>query len=298
MTLSGGHFNEVITMTTTVPTMQYLGALPPIERRDLHFKFHSNAIWHPLGAHVSHLFNALSITFPAGEQFFVDSVRHYYQRILEEHPEMKDTVRGFIGQEAMHSREHEVYNKMLADEGYPIARMEQIVRAILEVSRCFPASNQLGVTAALEHFTAMLADMLLSDPEVLKDVDPEVAALWRWHAIEETEHKAVAYDVFQLVVPGKLRRYLLRVWTMLTSTFLLLITTTAFHLVLLKKDRALTDWRGWWRFIKATWITPGVLRRTIWPYLQYFRPGFHPWQHDNRHHVEHWKQVYGAAGKQ
>jgi len=285
-------------MTTTVPTMQYLGALPPIERRDLHFKFHSNAIWHPLGAHVSHLFNALSITFPAGEQFFVDSVRHYYQRILEEHPEMKDTVRGFIGQEAMHSREHEVYNKMLADEGYPIARMEQIVRAILEVSRCFPASNQLGVTAALEHFTAMLADMLLSDPEVLKDVDPEVAALWRWHAIEETEHKAVAYDVFQLVVPGKLRRYLLRVWTMLTSTFLLLITTTAFHLVLLKKDRALTDWRGWWRFIKATWITPGVLRRTIWPYLQYFRPGFHPWQHDNRHHVEHWKQVYGAAGKQ
>ena len=281
-------------MATNIPTLQYLGALPPIERRDLRFDFPPRAIWHPLGAHVSHLFNALSITFPLGEQFFVDSVRFYYQRILEEHPEMKEAVRGFIGQEAMHSREHDGYNKMLAKEGYPIAQLEQVVRAVLEVSRCFPASHQLGVTAALEHFTAMLADMLLTDPEVLEGVDPQVAELWRWHAIEETEHKAVAYDVFQMVVPGRFRRYFIRVWTMLTSTFLLLTTAMAFHLVFLKKDRALTDWRGWWRFFKATWISPGVLRRTIKPYLHYFRPGFHPWQHDNRHHVEQWKRTLEA----
>src|SRR5688572_6935255 len=167
----------------------------PVKQRDIHFPIAGLQLrdWHPQGAHVSHIFNGESLFFPEGEQFFIDTVRHYRDRITD--PKLKEDVRGFIGQEAMHGREHRSYNEALAAAGYPAAELER--RAIKQLDRSrrmLRPRGQLAVTIALEHFTAILAEAMLSDDRVLAGVPPQMAALWRWHAIEETEHKAVAYD--------------------------------------------------------------------------------------------------------
>ena len=64
----------------------------------------------------THLLNALSLTFPDGERFFVDSVRAF--RDQAQSKEQQKEISGFIGQEAMHSLEHDTFNKMLAAMGY------------------------------------------------------------------------------------------------------------------------------------------------------------------------------------
>jgi hypothetical protein len=253
-------------------------------RRDLQFKLPADKLrtWHPYGLHVAHFFNVMSIFFPAGERFFIDSVRHYRDRIKSE--ELKKAVTGFIGQEAMHGREHEEYNAALDSVGLPASRLERWVIGLLNfVKKYVPARGRLAATIALEHFTAILADILLREPEVLKGADPRFAALWRWHALEETEHKAVAYDVYQEVMGTGVRAYLLRVGAMISSTILFWSFIIPFHFVLVVKDGGLFDLRGWWMLFRGHWLFPGTLRRIMPAYFSYFRPGFHPWQHDNRH---------------
>ena len=59
---------------------------------------------------------------------------------------------------------------------------------------------RLAATVALEHLTAILAAALLDGRSgSLAGADPRVAELWRWHAVEETEHKSVAFDVYAVV---------------------------------------------------------------------------------------------------
>ena len=184
-------------MTESTPAHAPPRALNVV-RRDLRFDFADRDLrtWHPDGLHVAHFFNALSIFFPEGEKFFIDSVRHYRDRIRS--PRLQREVKGFVGQEAMHSREHRRYNEALG-RGRPADRSargggEAPPRAGAQTGRRPP--NALAATIALEHFTAIMADVLLSDDRLLAGADPRLAEVWRWHAIEETEHKAVAYDVY------------------------------------------------------------------------------------------------------
>ncbi|MGH8540879.1 MAG: metal-dependent hydrolase, partial [Stenotrophobium sp.] len=270
--------------------------IPLPVRRDLRFDLPAARIgdWHGSGAHVAHFFNALSIFFPAGERFFIHSVRHYRDRVTD--PELQKAITAFIGQEAMHGREHEQYNELLAQAGLPIQRMEGRVNKILEWGKKkLPAISQLSATIALEHFTAIMADVLLSDPRVLEGADPRMAALWRWHAIEETEHKAVAFDVYRAVAPG-LRGWLLRCLIMLSTTAIFWAHTLLNYFHFTRRD-GIGFWRAAWRFLWNGFVDPGPLRRIQLPWLSYFRPGFHPWNHDNRRHVDRWKAAYAAAGR-
>ena len=195
-----------------------------VERRDIRFDLDTADLrsWHPEGLHVAHFFNALSIFFPEGEKFFIDSVRHFRDRI--DSPALERDVKGFVGQEAMHSREHRRYNAALERLGLPIARLDGKVKDYLEAvrGRTNP-QEQLAVTIALEHFTAIMAHVLLSDERLLTDADPHMAAIWRWHAVEETEHKGVAYDVYREVAGEGTRAYLQR-------CVIMLIVTTLFNL--------------------------------------------------------------------
>src|SRR5256885_4428190 len=182
-----------------------------VQQRDIHFDVAglTPATWHPRGAHVSHWFNAMSIFFPEGEKFFIASVRKHQERVTDER--LREDVKGFIGQEAMHGREHRVYNAWLAQHGYPVDKLEQgVIDLLAFTTRWTPRGSQLASTLALEHLTAIMADNLLGDPRVLEGVDPRISALWRWHAIEETEHKAVAFDVYRAAYGG-IRGYLRRV---------------------------------------------------------------------------------------
>lgn len=161
--------------------------------------------WHEQGSHVSHFFNALSLLFPAGELFFMDSVRHYREQIHD--PELKRQIQGFIGQEAMHSREHVRYNDLLQDAGLPAHLLDRRLRMILDFQKKhFPAAFNLAITVALEHYTAILADLLLRDPSRFGDSVEGYRQMWLWHALEETEHKSVSYDVFNSVLKPEIGR--------------------------------------------------------------------------------------------
>src|SRR5436305_2495669 len=159
---------------------------------------------------LSHLAAALSAVFPDGEEFFVRSVRRYRDQITD--PDLKRQVNGFIGQEAMHGREHRAFNDRLDQLGYPTKRVERFTKKGLELrERLLPPASNLAATAALEHFTATLAELVLSNPEVRELFGhDEVRNLFVWHALEESEHKAVAFDVYQAI--GGTER--MRVWTM------------------------------------------------------------------------------------
>lgn len=253
-------------------------------RRDIHFKLPAERIsdWHPGGPHVAHLVNTLSLFFPVGERFFIESVRNYRDRITD--PELKKAVTGFIGQEAMHGREHEEYNKALFDAVPETVGMERFVANLLGwAQKNLPKSSQLSATIALEHFTAILADALLKDPRTLEGADPAFAALLRWHALEETEHKAVAFDVWRAVTRKGPREYFGRASGQVIAMIILWSITFPFHLRILAAQGKLTDLKGWRAFAHHYFGEIGLLRKLARPWLDYFRPDFHPWDHDNRH---------------
>jgi len=265
-----------------------------IEQRDIHFDLDGiPRHWHGGHLHITQLFNALSVFFPEGERFFIRSVRHFRADVAD--PELQQQVKGFIGQEAMHGREHDAYNAMLRAQGYPVDAQEKLVLRLLKFAyKILPKKNQLAITVALEHFTAMLAGVLLKDERVLKGAAPPMAALWRWHAVEETEHKAVAFDVYQIVAPGFFN-YLRRCFEMLMVTAFFLPLIVYYHARFVIRAGGFWDVRGWldvWAFVL---FKPGAFTRIIPSYFSYFRPGFHPWDEDNRAHVEQWKLHYLAS---
>jgi predicted metal-dependent hydrolase len=147
----------------------------------------------------SHVAASLSSLFPDGEDFFVKSVRHYRDQITD--PDLKRQVAGFIGQEAIHGREHRVLNERLAELGYPTKAFEKMTQKGLALRwRVGSNMSSLAVTAALEHFTATLAELVMTSQETREQFGPNaVQEVFTWHALEESEHKAVAFDVYMAV---------------------------------------------------------------------------------------------------
>lgn len=233
--------------------------------------------WHGGDPFRTAFYNALSIMFPLGEQHFIDSVKHYRDRIAD--PALAEQVRRFTAQESIHRREHQKYNEVLcASRGYSLEQLEApLRRRISLIQKHMPPIVHLGATVAYEHWTAMLADSVLRRPETFEGATPEMARLWRWHAIEESEHKAVAFDVYRAVGGSEyLRRRLMLV---ITIHFFL----DAFrHMRLMLKSyegSKLRLWIGGFRFLRSRQSPLYGLWR---PWRTYFRRGFHPWEQDNR----------------
>lgn len=269
----------------------------PIPRRDLHFELGASVPrwWHGGDCHRTRLFDALSIFFPEGERFFIESVRNFRDRV-EPGSALAADVLGFIGQEAMHGREHRRYNQRLADQGAPIERLEAAIRRDLDlVRRNASPARQLAVTICLEHFTAILAHEVLARPGVFEGADPHMTRLWRWHAMEETEHKGVAYEVFLRAVPDAGRRYRMRCWIMLQVSLFFTLHVWSYLIRLVRLDGRGADWRGWARLLRFMFVQPGTFRHVLRPWLSFFRPSFHPWQHDNRAIVEAMRSEYETA---
>ena len=261
-------------------------------RRDLHFDIPAERIgdWHPQGRHVTHFFNALSVFFPEGERFFIHAVRHYRDRISE--PQLKKAVAAFIGQEAMHGREHTEYNALMQAAGLPERRLEGVVTRLLErIKKHQPPALQLSATIALEHFTAIMADRLLGDERVLAGAEAHYARLWRWHALEETEHKAVAFDVYDRVMGRGPKAYVIRAAGLLGATLLFWPLVFGFHISMLRADPQARGLRGWLRLLDFQFGRTGALRKLVLPWLEYFRPSFHPWDQDNSRYLPQLEQI-------
>jgi predicted metal-dependent hydrolase len=242
--------------------------------------------WHGGRRGVTIFFDNLSLFFPSGERFFVAAVKAHRDRLTD--PKLKDDVRAFCAQEGLHSREHVRYNRRTEDLGYPAAKLEKNVERLLKrVTRWSTPRVRLAATCALEHMTSLMAHMLLAEGRGLEGADPRMAAMWRWHAAEESEHKAVAYDVYQATGGG----YVLRAFSMIVATVIFWAKVAEHQVRMMRADGCLWSPREWAR--TAWWLygNPGVLRRIIPLYLAYFRPGFHPWQVDTSALLEEWKQA-------
>ena len=264
-----------------------------IPKRDIQFDLSGIDLrhWHPGGPQSSHYFNVQSLLFPQGERFFIRSVRHFRDGIRD--PALQQQVAGFIAQEAMHGREHDAYNAALRDIGYPVERMERWVAFMLWFAdKTMTAKDQLAMTVSLEHLTAIGAEDLLADDRILEGADPRMARLWRWHAMEETEHKAVAFDVYRDVAGTGFTAWLRRCFIMLTVSLSMQSMIWAFMLMVTIRDRSIFSLSGWGRLFWSLWVTPGALRRQVPRYWQYFKPGFHPWQIDNYQQIERWRSDY------
>lgn len=146
----------------------------------------------------------LSAFFPPGERFFMESVRNFRKDISD--PVLKAEIAGFMGQEAIHGREHERLNELLMERGINTKVPETAVKMALKVLEQFSPSQQLAFTTFMEHFTALVGEQLLTDKRFQEHADGEMLQLWLWHALEELEHKAVAYDVYDTVGNSRLER--------------------------------------------------------------------------------------------
>jgi len=254
-------------------------------RRNMKFNLDPAKIstWTGHGKHVTHFLNTLSIFFPVGERYFIESMRNYRDQITDD--ELKEAVKNFIGQEAMHGREHEEYNKAMADAGMNSEAQEQQVYQLLEgVKKVFPRSTQLGATIALEHMTALMGDFILNHKELLEDADPTYRDIWFWHAYEETEHKGVAYDLWQATQDDNAVTYGNRIFAYVVAMGIFWPLVAAYYVDNLRQEKALTDVRGWARLGRFLFNRKtGMMSTLIGDALDYFRRDFHPWDHDNSH---------------
>lgn len=256
-------------------------------RRDIQFRLDASRIcdWHPGDRKITHFYNALSIFFPEGERFFIHSVRRYRDRITD--TELQTAVTAFIGQEAMHGREHEEYNNALFAVSKVAPKFERLVGGLLNwLKDNTPKSARLSTTIALEHFTALLASQVLENEALSKNSEPHFAAVWRWHALEETEHKAVAYDVWEAVMGRGPRAYVERAGGQLLATLIFWALVTPTFLEVVREQGKLTDVAGWRKFARYAFGEVGLIRKLVLPWADYFRPDFHPWDHDNRAYLD------------
>jgi predicted metal-dependent hydrolase len=237
-------------------------------------------LWHGGRVEATAIYNALSATFPAGEAFFVESVRAFRAGAP---PKLADEIKAFTTQEAIHSREHDAFNKRAADSGYDLSKLEAQVEKRLAVTKGRPPVVSLAATMALEHFTAILAHQLLADPRHLEGADRESADLWRWHAVEEIEHKGVAYDTWLNATKDwpRFKRWKLKSRVMLYVTRNFLVDRTSGALDLMRQD-GVTGLRAWRLLLWHLWVRPGMFRKIAGAWLKFFLPRFHPWNEDDR----------------
>ena len=226
------------------------------------------------------LYNALSATFPKGEAFFVESVRQFRDGADDR---LSAEIKAFTTQEVMHSREHVAFNRRAHEAGYDLGPLEEKVDRRLDLVRSKPPIASLAATMALEHFTAILAHELLRDPRHLASADAETAALWRWHAIEEIEHKGVAYDTWLHATKHwpRFKRWQVKTKVMLLVTRNFVVDRTSGALELLRQD-GITGPRAWARLFWFAYVRPGMMRKVLRAWASFFMPRFHPWNHDDR----------------
>ncbi len=218
-------------------------------------------------------FNALSMSFPVGEQFFIDSVRLGIQALPEPAAALAEGVKAFIGQEATHRRLHELFNTHLAQQGLVNTLAPRALKRLKRLDGV-PAAAHVGMTAATEHFTAIMAEYFMSRPDWFAGTEPRLMTLWQWHASEELEHCGVAYDLYiALGGPLKWRRRFFYITTLYFLIDMLRQTVNNLH-----HDGSLwrrSTWASAWRTILGR---DGLMRVLAGPWRHYLRADFHPHQ--------------------
>lgn len=242
---------------------------------------------------LSHLLAVLSASFPAGEELFIRAVRRYADRIAD--PVLKEQVKGFIGQEMTHGREHRNLNDALAEMGYPTRIIDELIKRAERLEKFVPPLVPLALTAAAEHGTASLAERVLAEPEVQEyATDPETMSLLNWHAVEELEHKAVAFDVYRAVGGSEPLRIAAGI---VAAAFGLVAGLGVTVLSMLGDPYLRRHPARSTRSLLTLYRHPAFrgLPRTL---VEYVRPGFHPNDIDTDGVLAEWQErLFGTQGE-
>lgn len=219
-------------------------------------------------------FNALSMSFPVGEQFFIDSVRNGFKALPQARQEVfRSEVQGFVGQEATHRRIHALFNAQIEKHGL-VNRWEPRARKRLRLVEGSDPRHGLAITAANEHFTALFAEWMLSHSQLLAGCEPRLQSLWLWHSAEEAEHKCTAFDLYQALGGS----HAWRVKWMRRVTLIFLTDTLRQTAENLRRDGTLWRWSTWRSAARHMLGRNGLLRLSFKPWRAYFRTDFHPSQ--------------------
>jgi len=259
-----------------------------IQPRNMSFELEKSLAtdWADNDPFLTAVFNAMSMSFPSGERNFIDSVRHYQDRITDE--KLLNDVKGFYKQEGIHSREHRKYNKILCEQrGYDYDDLESVFLRRIEMGNNDPRITPrviLASTVSVEHFTASFGESLL-EGRILKNIDGPIGELWQWHALEELEHKSVAFDVYEQIGGS----HEMRTRVMRLAMVTLLIDTLRVTFKILRHDKQMWTWSTLKGLSKFLFSKTGFIRAHVPAYKDFFRKDFHPWDRDNRDLLEQWQ---------
>jgi len=221
-------------------------------------------------------FNALSMSFPVGEQLFIDSIRKGMAQLPEAQRQAHAIeVQGFIGQEATHRRIHQRFNEHLTKQGL-VNRWERRLESRRPQMEALDVRNWVAVTAATEHLTAIFSEHLLAHPALLQHAEPRLRDMWRWHCSEETEHRATAFEIYRSL--GGAHEWRVKIFKVVTQDFAIELARQVLGNL----------WHDgtWWR--PSTWMQgfgllfgkSGFVRCGRAPWRRYLSADFHPDQAD------------------
>ncbi|PCI41494.1 MAG: hypothetical protein COB51_13970 [Moraxellaceae bacterium] len=233
--------------------------------------------WHHDDPFMSHLINAASIFLPEGERFFIRSFLYFINEVDDE--TLRNEIKEFVTQEGIHGDEHSKFNQDLIDNlGYDFLETSELrIKQIFAFYNRFTSKKfQLAITLSAEHFTAIIAEMVLRNPQLMEGVEPKYLELWHWHLMEELEHKGVAMDLYNAVDGSYWKRCVAIV--LILSSIVPYIGFVFYKL--LKQDGMIS--KELWRKQKLYHKGNSPVFRQLWvDFKSFFKRGFHPWQHDN-----------------
>jgi uncharacterized protein len=240
------------------------------------------------------LFDALSVIFPPGEKFFMTTVRDFKDRITD--PELLAEIKAFNRQEAQHTLVHAQYNELLRKQGMPVDELIKYLDDLMfkHYRGKYSREYTLAITAALEHFTAIGAHPMFDKRDILKDAHPNVRAMYIWHAIEEVEHKGVAYDV--MIDYAKVG-YFKRIAALIHATFMFPFVIDKFQTAMLKADgfsfweRCKMKAKGYYWLLKPTGLVGPIYAH----YFPYYLPSYHPWQEVDQPGYKEWLDAFNRG---
>jgi predicted metal-dependent hydrolase len=253
--------------------------------RRVHLPFEDQGFsryWHDASPFKSYFWSQLSTSFEAGEKFFIDSARALKGHIKD--PALLEELNEFCKQEGHHTFQHLKFDRMNAALGLDIETCQRRYGWLLNrVRNRLDPMEMLAVTVALEHFTAGFAELYFARPELSTGADPNVQALWTWHAIEETEHKATCYDIYRAAGGS----YWTRVTTMPAAWSLILIISLMNTFTLLRNDKKLFT-RDTLSGLRYLFGRRGLVTGLLPAFFEYLSPRFHPWKQDNSAAIVSW----------
>ncbi|TAK91139.1 MAG: metal-dependent hydrolase [Aquabacterium sp.] len=272
----------------------HIRPIKPREKLDFQLGSGIPRFWNGGDAFKTRFFDAMSLTFPIGERYFISTVRAYRDQIAD--PHLLQEVKDFTRQEAQHGMVHTEFNAMLEKQGLNVAWTQRFLdrKFKFQLARWSKAFN-LSYTAAAEHMTAMMCTTFMERADIIEPFDHRMRAVYTWHSIEEVEHKAVCFDVLTKVAKAG---YFTRIAGLIYFSIEYPIGNWYMVNRMLKDDgfsllqRAKMLLKGAWWLYKPG----GVFLPALGYYLSYFKPGFHPWQHTEMGRYQDWLTAFEHTG--